>query len=293
MTDFDPAATIPDLSGWVGTTRTRVERLAPWPARALAATLDRDPELLGEGAVLPHGWHWMYFHDPVRASGVGPDGHEARGAFLPPVPLPRRMWAGGRIRFGVPLRLGEEAERTSVVERITSKTGRSGTLVFVTVRHTVIGPAGLAVDEEQDLVYRAPPPPEVSSGTRATGSPPTAAPEGSHVVATFLPDEVTLFRFSALTFNGHRIHYDYPYTTGVEGYPGLVVHGPLLALLLLGTGVERRAGDAASFEYRALSPLFCGERFELRARKGAGDGEGIRLWAFHPDRGAAMEASLQ
>jgi len=293
MTDFDRTVPLPDLSGWVGTTRTRVERLAPWPARALAATLDRDPDEFGDGAMLPHGWHWMYFHDAARASDVGPDGHEARGAFLPPVPLPRRMWAGGRIRFGVPLKLGEEAERTSVVEGVTPKTGRSGTLVFVKVRHTVVGPAGLAVDEEQDLVYRAPPP-EASSGAGAHhGSGPAAPPEGSDVVATFLADEVALFRFSALTFNGHRIHYDHPYTTAVEGYPGLVVHGPLLALLLLGAGVAGWAGAVTSFEYRALSPLFCGERFELRRRRGDVDDEGTQLWAFHPERGPAMEARLR
>lgn len=291
---FEPVLDLPDFSDWVGTTRTRTERIAPWPARALAAALDQDPAALAEGVPLPHGWHWMYFHDPVRRSGVGPDGHEARGAFLPPIPLPRRMWAGGRIRFGAPLRLGDEAVRTSVVERITPKTGRSGTLVFVTVRHTVTGPEGLAVEEEQDLVYRAPPPPADAGAAAVTGADGAVAPpSGSEVVTPFRADEVLLFRFSALTFNGHRIHYDHPYTTGVEGYPGLVVHGPLLALLLLGAGVARTPGDVRRFSYRALSPVFCGEDFQIRvAPSGAEDG-GLRLWAFHPARGPAMEASVE
>lgn len=278
-----------DYARWIGVERTRVESIATWPARALAATLDLDPDALNDRALLPPGWHWIYFNEATRASGLGPDGHEARGDFLPSVPLPRRMWAGGRIRFHAPLRIGDRAERVSVVERVTPKQGRSGALVFVTVRHRIFGPEGLCVDEEQDIVYRAPPPAGASAGTSGP-----ARPDGTETVARLRTDEVTLFRFSALTFNGHRIHYDLPYATREEGYPGLVVHGPLLALLLLGAGFERRGSTGRHFEYRALAPLFCGEAFEILAEADPPTpDEGGRLWAAHPTRGLAMEARLR
>jgi 3-methylfumaryl-CoA hydratase len=296
----------------MGVERTRSETLAAWPARALAATLDRDPEPLTEGAELPAGWHWLYFQEPTRASSLGPDGHEARGDFLPAVPLPRRMWAGGRIRFHAPLLVGDRCERTSVVERVTPKQGRSGALGFVKVRHRIVGPRGLSVDEEQDIVYRTPPPAAAAEPRDSRGSDaPSAAqdasdppadskdgsgatrPEGAELLFRFRTDPVLLFRFSALTFNGHRIHYDHPYATGVEGYPGLVVHGPLLALLLLGAGVPADGAAGRDFEYRALAPLFCGEELEILAdRDATSDGE-VRLWASHPSRGPAMEARLR
>ena len=261
---------------------------APWPARAFAATLDRDSGPFSPGARLPEGWHWLHFHDPVAASRLGSDGHEARGDFLPDVPLPRRMWAGGRLRFHGPLVLGEAARRTSTIERIVPKEGRSGPLVFVTVRHEISGPDGLAVEEEQDIVYRG------EGGTG--GGPPRGwdRPEGAEVVERFVADEVTLFRFSALTFNGHRIHYDHPYATVVEGYPGLVVHGPLLALLLMGVAARRREAPLRRFEYRALAPVFQGEAIELVASPSntASDQE-AQLWAAHPQRGPAMEARFR
>jgi 3-methylfumaryl-CoA hydratase len=277
-----------DFSAWVGSSRTRRETLDPWAAGALAATLDRDPTSMTDGAVLPLGWHWIYFKDAVPASKLGPDGHEARGDFLPPVPLPRRMWAGGRIAFHAPLVLGESAERTSTVESVVAKRGRSGDLVFVTVRHRIVGPSGLAVDEAQDIVYRSPPP--ASGGAPAAGPRP---PADAELVRAQRADSVTLFRFSALTFNGHRIHYDAPYVIGQEGYPGLVVHGPLLALLLLGVGVERRPSGVRTFEYRALSPLFCDEEFHLLAASPVASGEDTGLWAAHPERGLAMEARVR
>ena len=278
-----------DYTRWIGVEKTRREVVSVWPARALAATLDQDQARLDEGAALPHGWHWIYFNDAAMASRLGTDGHEARGGFLPDVPLPRRMWAGGRIRFHAPIRLGEAAERTSVVERITPKQGRSGALVFVRVRHQITGPSGLCVDEEQEIVYRAPAP----RGSSADG-PVAGRPEGAETVGRFRADAVTLFRFSALTFNGHRIHYDHPYATGEEGYPDLVVHGPLLALLLLGAGAARAPAGVESFEYRALAPLFRGEEFELLAETvPATSSDGVRLWANHPSRGPAMEARLR
>jgi 3-methylfumaryl-CoA hydratase len=279
-----------DYGAWLGGRRTREEIIRPWPARALAATLDRNPEGLVEGARLPWGWHWLHFRDAVRASELGRDGHEALGRFLPDVPLERRMWAGGRIRFHAPLVLGEAARRISTVERITPKRGRTGALVFVTVKHAVHGPSGLAVEEEQDIVYRSPP----TRDGEAEGAAGHVTPAGASVVGRFRADAVTLFRFSALTFNAHRIHYDHPYATREEGYPGLVVHGPLLALLLLDAGAALRPGDPRSFEYRARAPLFCDEGFELLATPSdVSPDQEVQLWAAHPERGPAMEARLR
>ena len=282
-----------DYEAWVGGVRVREEIVAPWPARAFAATLDRDSGPYGMGARLPAGWHWLYFHDPVPASRLGPDGHEARGDFLPDVPLPGRMWAGGRLRFHGPLALGDRAKRTSTIERIVPKEGRSGPLVFVTVRHEIAGPEGLAVEEEQDIVYRGGSPEggAAKSGARGAGAGGWERPEGAETVDRFVADEVTLFRFSALTFNGHRIHYDHPYATGAEGYPGLVVHGPLLALLLLDAGARLRGRPLRRFEYRALAPVFQGEIIELVASPSSSvPDEEAQLWAAHSQRGPAMEA---
>jgi len=291
---------------WEGRTRTVTDRISLAQARALAATLDRDPASLDSGSVLPHGWHWIYFNDAVPRSRLAEDGHEARGDFLPPVPLARRMWAGGRIRFHAPLRIGDDVVRTSTIEHVTPKEGRTGALVFVTVSHRIDGREGLAVHEEQDLVYRGAPADGVAAGAGPRSK--VEAPEGSRRVASFVADPVTLFRFSALTFNGHRIHYDHPYATQVEGYPGLVVHGPLVALLLLeaGGGVLAAAGRGSapgSFRYRAVGPLFCGEPFDLVTSpdaeeagtrpEAAGAGPpSVRLWAVHAGRGVAMEATV-
>ncbi len=258
--------------------------MAPWPARAFAATLDDDPGPYGAGVPLPEGWHWLYFHDPVPASRLGPDGHEARGDFLPDVPLPRRMWAGGRLRFHGGLALGDAAVRRSSVERVVPKEGRAGPLVFVTVRHEISGPEGIVVEEEQDIVYRGGTP-----GSGGKGPEPWVRPEGAATLDRFVADEVTLFRFSALTFNGHRIHYDRPYATSTEGYPGLVVHGPLLALLLMRAARRLRGAPLRSFEYRALAPVFQGETIELVAPRSGSADEETRLWAAHPERGPAME----
>ena len=285
-----------DYSPWIGVERRVSEVISSWPARALAATLDRDPAAFADGAPLPGGWHWLHFHEPVRASSLGADGHEARGDFLPPVPLSRRMWAGGRIRLHAPLRIGDHAERISIVERVVPKRGRSGPLVFVTVRHRVVGPRGLCVDEEQEIVYREPAP--AGSGTqvvagKAVGIEPER-PDGAESVTRVRPDPVMLFRFSALTFNGHRIHYDRAYATEIEGYPALVVHGPLLALLLLQAGLERTGSREPVFTYRAVAPVFCGDEVEILAeRDPLSSGQGRRLWAFQPDRGTAMQARVE
>ncbi|NIP60084.1 MAG: acyl-CoA dehydrogenase, partial [Gemmatimonadetes bacterium] len=271
MTDTD------SLQEWVGRSRTRPDEITLAPARAMLALLDRDPLELRKGDPLPEGWHWLYFKPLARRSELGPDGHPARGDFLPPVPLPRRMWAGGRIRFPGRLHIGEGGERRSRVLSVEEKEGRSGRLIFVTVGHE-IGTAGtVVVEEEQDLVYAEARSPDDGFG----GPPPPGEPAWSE---SYTAGPVTLFRFSALTFNAHRIHYDHPYATEIEGYPGPVVHGPLLALLLLDAGSRASEGRPIRFTYRAVSPLFSGETFELAGR-GGDEGSALELWAAHPDRG--------
>jgi len=291
-------ADLPDFKAWLGRRRVELDVLSLSSARGLAATLDREPQGLALGQALPAGWHWAYFHPAARRSALGSDGHEKRGEFLPPIPLPRRMWAGGSLRFSGDLRLGEEVQRTSTIQSIEAKEGRSGPLVFVTVRHEIRNGDGAFVEEEQDLVYRTPPPTSRRGSDQPVGNPLPADCDWSE---SYVADEVTLFRFSALTFNGHRIHYDHPYTTEVEGYPGLVVHGPLLALLLLDGGLRNWGGSALEFRYRALSPLFASESFSLAGRRTGATPRGrgleprlaVNLWAAHPERGLAMEAGLR
>lgn len=300
-----------DPTGWVGRERVEEDLVDPFPARAMAALLDRDPDRFSEGTPLPAGWHWLHFKPLVRRGELGEDGHERLGSFLPPVPRSRRMWAGGILAFHGELRLGERALRRSTVEAVERKEGRSGSLVFVTVRHRITTARGLAVDEAQHLVYR----PAAAASVRPGPEPP-ADPAWSE---PFLADAVALFRFSALTFNGHRIHYDAPYATQVEGFPGLVVHGPLLALLLLDgasrrgpprrgppgqgspdqgapghttPGPKSRAPDR--FAYRAVSPLFEGEAFRIEGSSptaSESDDHEAGLWVTGP-RGLAMEATV-
>ena len=295
-----------DLDAWIGTQRVDEDVLSSGRARALAATLDAPQDDLADGAILPAGWHWLYFNPAVARSELAPDGHERLGSFLPPVPLPRRMWAGGTLRFPGALRIGEQVRRVSTIRSIEWKQGRSGPLVFVTAHHEISNRAGVAVEEDQNLVYRSRESP-VGATARHTAAPTPPPPVEPVWTESYVADEVTLFRFSALTFNGHRIHYDHRYATEVEGYPGLVVHGPLLALLLLGAGVRHAAAAGAdaraatSFRYRAAAPLFCNEEFHLagggleapdpavEAPPGAAL---MKLWATHPERGLATEAEL-
>lgn len=274
------------LKSWVGRLETVVETLGASPINLLSDTLDNAAPDLKAGDELPAGGHWFYFLPRARMSAVGADGHPARGGFLPPVPLPRRMWAASRIEFHSPLRIGEAVRRISEISDVTVKAGKSGTLVFVQVKHSFTNGDGLAcVTEVQDLVYRADPQPGAPSAA------PVTAPTQSEWRRDMSADPVLLFRFSALTFNGHRIHYDRPYATGVEGYPGLVVHGPLLATLLLNLLCVQRPGAALqSFEFRALRPVFDGMPFAVCGQP-QGDGKQIRLW-IQDDAGAmCMDAS--
>ena len=218
-----------NLKDWIGKAETADDVVTATPHAALSATLDRPCERPDPGTPLPAMWHWLYFLPLYRQSDVGPDGHAKRGGFLPPIPLPRRMWAGSQIQFAKPLRIGDAVTRASTIENVTEKSGRSGPLVFVKVRHEIRrrDDAEIALTEYHDIVYReAPKPGDVAPQ-------PLAAPASSAWERRWVPDDVLLFRYSALTFNSHRIHYDRRYVTEVEGYPGLVVHGPLIATLLL------------------------------------------------------------
>ncbi|MDP1611438.1 MAG: MaoC family dehydratase N-terminal domain-containing protein [Sulfuritalea sp.] len=277
--------TLDYLRTWVGRREQLDDLVAPSKVAALAATLDRDDPPPMPGDPLPPPWHWMFCVAAARQSALGPDGHPARGGFLPPVPLPRRMWAGGRLTFPQPLRVGEAVQRRSQVMSVDHKNGRSGELVFVLVRHEFHGAKGLAITEEHDIVYRG--------LANAVSSAPTlaAAPAACAWQREIVPDDVLLFRYSALTFNGHRIHYDRRYVTEVEGYPGLIVHGPLIATLLLDL-LRRNLPTAAiaAFEFKALQPLFDIASFSVHGQP-AGDGKTVRLWVRDAEGRPAMDAT--
>jgi len=273
------------LRTWVGRTETRTDLATAAPYAALSATLDREDTEPAMGTAVPPLWHWLYFLPLAPMSDVGPDGHPKRGGFLPPVPLPRRMFAGGRFEFHHPLKVGEPMTRTSRITDVSGKTGRSGTLVFVTVRHEFANVGGIALTEEHDIVYRENPRVDVPVPK------PTVAPSGETFSREIVPDPVLLFRYSALTFNSHRIHYDRPYVTEVEGYPGLIVHGPLIATLLVDL-LRRRLPDAkvARFSFRAMRPLFDINRFTVCGRE---DGKSVALWTRDHEGWLTMDASAE
>jgi 3-methylfumaryl-CoA hydratase len=274
-----------DLRSWIGRSETADDIVTPTPVAALRATLDRPVERPQSGTELPPLWHWLYFLPLPRRSDLGPDGHAKRGGFLPPVPLPRRMWAGSQFEFHEALRVGDAIRRTSTIEDVTEKSGRNGPLVFVRVRHEVGRQDGArAITEFHDIVYRDAP------QTGEAPPPAQAAPQAAFE-REWIPDDVLLFRYSALTFNGHRIHYDRRYVTQEEGYPGLVVHGPLLATLLLELVHEHRPGASlARFEFRAMRPTFDTQPFYIGGAPRA-DAREIDLWARDPAGALAMKAT--
>ncbi len=263
-----------DYDDFLGKTETRTDRADPRLIEGFAATLGIDTP---EGA-MPPLWHWMLFQDWKKPNGIGPDGHPKRGGFLPPVHhLPRRMWAGGRLTFtGAGIRADETVTRVSTIKAISQKSGGSGELVFVTVAHSISGPRGPVLEEEHDIVYR---------GAEGAAVKPAkaAAVDPREVVALTEPDALFLFRYSALTGNGHRIHYDMPYVTAVEGYPGLIVHGPLQATLLAAHAMAQAPGrHLARFSFRGLRPAFAGKTLSLYAVL---DGDVARL-ETRDDKGA-------
>ena len=269
---------------WIGNTRTVEDYVSPTPARLLQMTLDDAAAPLADGDPLPPAWHWCYFPEAAPQATLGADGHPPRGGFLPPVALPRRMFAGGRMTFPAPLRIGAPARQTAEVASVVEKEGRSGRLCFVTARYATEQDGAVRIEEERDFVYReegAPPPAPPAAA-------PPAAPEGTWSRAV-TPDPVMLFRYSALTFNGHRIHYDRPYVTEVERYPGLIVHGPLIATLLLEVVRLNQQRPVAAFSFRARAPLFDMAPFRVVAAPGA-DGD-VDLTAAGPDGAVAMRAT--
>ncbi|MGH8616232.1 MAG: FAS1-like dehydratase domain-containing protein [Burkholderiales bacterium] len=280
-----PVKTLDDLKQWIGREESDTDFVTVPAVHRLSATLDRDDPHPKLGDVLPIGWHSMLFPRVVRQSQIGPDGHPARGDFLPPVPLPRRMFAGKRITFHADLRVGDEVTKRSTIKSVTPKQGRTGQMVFVTVVAEISSARGLAITEEQDIVYRdepekgaAPPAPQPAPGTAVWKN-------------TVTPDPVMLFRYSALTFNGHRIHYDLPYVTQVEGYPTLVMNGGLTTLLVF----ELARANGAVIRHiasRNVRPLFVGRPIAIQGEPAAG-GKAGRLWALDDTGALALTAEAE
>jgi 3-methylfumaryl-CoA hydratase len=274
------------ITDWVGMKQSAEDIVAAWPVAALAAVLDRrDPEPR-PGDAIPPGWHWLYFLETTPASELGTDGHPKRGGFLPPVTLPRRMWAGGRLEFRRALRVGETIRRDSEIVSVEPKQGRRGSLVFVTVRHTVLASGEVAVQEEHDIVYR--------EASRPGDVPPTGkpAPQAAAWRRELTADAAMLFRFSALIFNAHRIHYDLDYCRNVGGYPGLIVHGPLQTLLLLDLCRRQESRGVRSLEYRALHPVFHFERFTANGNPSP-DKTSAELWTANAAGSYAMSGTAR
>lgn len=279
------AIDIDHLRQWVGRSEVREQHLEPFQARALARLLDRE-NVPSDGDPLPLPWHWLYFLDTPSREGTGADGHPRRGGFLPPVPLPRRMWAAGDLTLHEPLRLGRAARRTSTVRSVEHKQGRAGSLVFVTVAHELEQDGKPRISELQHLVYREAP-------TAPVPLPPAEpASTASDWSRTVHPDPVMLFRFSALTYNGHRIHYDRDYATREEFYPALVVHGPLLATLLLDLAAREGQPPAmpAHFSFRAQRPAFDTDPLKLYGRR---EPDGVALWTADASGMVGMTASAR
>jgi len=281
------SAEVLPLSGWIGRSETASDLATEFPCAALAATLECEAPAPRAGEELPPLWHWLYFLPVHRMSELAPDGHAHRGGFLPPVARPRRMWAGSQLEFHAPLRVGDRLRRVSTIVDIQDKQGRTGAMTFVKVRHELHAgdAAAPALTELHDIVYRDLPGPD------APAAEPRAAAQHSAWQRRIVPDDVLLFRYSALTFNGHRIHYDRRYVTEVEGYPGLIVHGPLLATLLLDL-LRRHAPQAAvaAFRFRAVRPVFDLHPFTVHGEPGA-DGREVRLWVADHEGWLAMEAT--
>lgn len=270
-----------DFNAWIGRTETATDIAMRGPRDRLAALLDHDGSIWPEDELPPLA-HWLYFLPSARQSLIDADGHPRRGGLLPPVPLPRRMWAGGEIEFLHPIPVGAPISRLSTVQKITPKTGKSGSMVFITLRHEIFADGSLAIVEDQDIVYREP----------ATAAPEAAPARGAAApvttdARTIQPDPVLLFRFSALTFNAHRIHYDRDYARDIETYSGLVVHGPLIATLLMDHYLHANPGRHVSrFNFRAQRPLLDTSPFTLNA-------QGPELWAANPDMPVAMSARVE
>ncbi|MCB1412103.1 MAG: MaoC family dehydratase N-terminal domain-containing protein [Xanthobacteraceae bacterium] len=273
------------LRQWIGRTEEASDIVTAQLVKGLRATLFLDIGEPATGDAAPFTVHWCLAQPVFPASMLGPDGHPTRGGFLPPVPLPRRMWAGGEIEFIEPLRVGDDARRTSRIADVTVKTGSTGTLCFVSVNHEINTARGVAIRERQDIVYREMPAGGQNAAPMKAPAPP---PPGKHRESR-VSDPVLLFRYSALTFNGHRIHYDRDYATRVEGYPGLVFHGPMQAALLIEFAAKLHGGTAPrTFRYRGVQPLFEGSAFSVNANDTA---HGLEMWMANADGTPTMKGT--
>ena len=272
------------LQDWVGNQEKRSELIHQQSLNGFAALMDENGPA---PAIVPPGGHWMYFLPTDKQSRLAHDGHAFKGDFLPPVELPRRMWAGGRLTFHRELKAGDLAEKTSTIKSVIPKEGSSGALVFVTVEHQVTNANGLCITEEHDIVFRAAP--TSDSGAQKKLQP---APTDGQWDETVTPDPVLLFRYSALTFNGHRIHYDRDYCLNEEGYPGLIVHGPLLGTLLMRLAVKNMGGRALKkFSFRNYSPIFDTAPFKITGK--AGNQGDCTVWVAGPEGELAVSATAQ
>ncbi len=273
-----------DFSAWIGRSETRYDIATAAPQVGLAALLDHDT---ARPETVPPLGHWLYFLPCARQSAIGDDGHPRRDddGLLPPVPLPRRMWAGGRLEFLAPIAVGAALTRVTTIAAIRAKCGASGDLLFVTLQHDIAADGTPAIREEQDLVYRAP-----AAALAPAVSPTPVEPEPADAVRRVTSDPVLLFRYSALTFNGHRIHYDRDYARNVEGYSGLVVQGPLIATLLIDHARREMPGlTPARFSFRAEAPLIDGAPFDLCLTR---QGGGARLWTRDASGRPTMQAEV-
>jgi 3-methylfumaryl-CoA hydratase len=258
------------LRQWIGRSTQAADIVTAQLTKGLRATLFLEIGEPKPGDTAPFTAHWCVAQPVFPMSELGPDGHPARGGFLPPVPLPRRMWAGGELEFFDVLRVGDQMTRTSRIADVTMKTGSTGVLCFVSVDHLITTPRGTAIRERQDIVYR-----DVSAAPSAPAKPAAPPPAAQHR-ESHMADPVLLFRYSALTFNGHRIHYDRDYVTKVEGYPGLIFHGPMQAALLVEFAARLHGGAAPKkFSYRGVQPLFEGSEFSVNANDAD---TGMELW---------------
>jgi 3-methylfumaryl-CoA hydratase len=282
MSEFTEKLDIDHLRQWIGRSTEASDIVTAQLVKGLRATLFQEIGEPEAGDAAPFTTHWCLAPPVSPMSQLGPDGHPTRGGFLPPVPLPRRMWAGGELEFLDTLRVGDDTKRSSRITDVTMKTGSTGALCFVSVEHLITTPRGTAIRERQDIVYR-----DVSRAAapaKAPPPPPIARHHESHMA-----DPVLLFRYSALTFNGHRIHYDRDYVTRVEGYPGLVFHGPLQAALIVEFAAKLRGGTAPKkFSYRGVQPLFEGSEFSINANE---TDDGMELWAANSEGQPTMKGT--
>jgi 3-methylfumaryl-CoA hydratase len=270
---------------WIGRSEIREDIADLRSMIQLHATLDRKDAPPKMGDAVPPCWHWMWFNPAEPWSALGPDGHPKKGGFLPPIPLPRRMWAGSRLSAHKPIRVGQAISKKSEIVDVSERSGKTGRLIFLSQKLSIHAGDELCIEEDYEAVYR-----EAANAAAGQTKPP-APPQGALWTRRVDPDPVLLFRYSAVTFNGHRIHYDQPYVTKEEGYPGLIVHGPLTATLLLELARDSNpAKRIAAYSFRAVSPLYATAAFTVNGKPSA---EGATMWAANPEGGLAMQAEVR